>query len=89
MVTAENEGEVLSAQRELEPDVIILELRQSKDQNRDEAEVFRALKKKYPNIPWIGYSTFTKCPENFTPWINFYLPKTCEIERLKKLLKCL
>jgi len=85
VVTASSNEEVLSKYREFCPDLIILEQRQRNARERS----FKELKKQYPNIPWIGYSTFTQCPEEFRKWVQFYLPKSCEMEGLKGLIKCL
>jgi DNA-binding NtrC family response regulator len=83
VVTAKNNEEVLSKYREFYLDLIILELRQ-KDARE---ESFEELKRQYPNIPWIGYSTFMQCPDEFRKWINFYLPKYLDIDGLKEVLR--
>ena len=80
-----NNEEVLSEFREFCPDLIILELRQKNMMK----ESFEELKKQYPNIPLIGYSTFPQCPEEFKKWVHYYLPKSWEIDALKGLIKCL
>ena len=85
VVTAKNNDEVLSKYREFNPDLIIMELRQ-KDVSE---ESFKKLKRMYPNIPWIGYSTFIHCPDEFKKWVHFYFPKSYEIAELKRLIKYL
>jgi hypothetical protein len=65
------------------PDLIILELRQK----RFIKENFEDLKKKYPGIPWIGFSTFSQCPNEYKKWIDHYLPKLPQINGIKKLIK--
>ena len=85
VVTANNNDEVLSEYGEVNPDLIILELRQKNVRE----ETFGELKRHYPNIPLIGYSTFSHCPDGFKQWINFYLPKSAEIDGLKGLIKYL
>jgi DNA-binding NtrC family response regulator len=85
VVTASSNEEVLSECREFCPDVIILELRQRNVREKS----FEELKKQYPTIPWVGYSTFPQCPEEFRKWVQFYLPKSSEINGLKGLIKCL
>ena len=85
VVTANSIEEVLSKYREFTPDLIILELRQKNVKE----ESFEELKKQYPSIPLIGYSTFPQCPEEFRKWVQFYLPKSWEISGLKGLIKCL
>ena len=70
---------------EVNPDLVILELRQ----NRFSEEVFEKLKGKYPNVLWIGYSTYSQCPEELKKWINFYLPKSSKIEEIKTLIQSL
>jgi len=85
VVTANNIEEVLSKHTDFNPDLVILELRQ---RNANEESLVK-LRKQYPNTPWIGYSTFTQCPEEFKKWVQFYLPKSCEIDELKGLIKCI
>ena len=85
VVTANNNDEVLSKYGEVKPDLIILELRQKNIRE----ETFEELKRQFPNIPRIGYSTFTHCPDEFKQWINVYLPKSSEINGLKGLIKYL
>lgn len=85
VMTANNNEEVLSKYREFNPDLIIMELRQK---NVSE-ESFEELNRMYPNIPWIGYSTFIHCPDEFKKWVHFYFPKSSEITELKRLIKCL
>jgi len=83
VATANGIEEVLSEYRDFNPDLIILELRQMNAEERCLAE----LKKQYPNIPWVRYSTFTQCPEEFKKWVHFYLQKSWETEGLKRLIK--
>lgn len=83
VVTANSNEEVLSKDREFSPDLIILELRQKNVKE----ESFEQLKKQYPNIPWVGYSTFNQCPEEFKEWVHFYLQKSWETEGLKGLIR--
>lgn len=85
VVMANNNDEVLSEYREFNLDLIIMELRQ-KDVSE---ESFKELKRVYPNIPWIGYSTFIHCPDEFKKLVHFYFPKSSEIAGLKRLIKCL
>jgi len=82
VVTANNIEEVLSKRTDFNPDLVILELRQ---RNANEESLVK-LKKQYPNTPWIGYSTFTQCPEEFKKWVLFYLQKSSEPEGLKGLI---
>jgi DNA-binding NtrC family response regulator len=83
VVTASSIEEALSKWREIDPGLVILELRQ----NRLSDEVFEKLKKKYPGVLWIGYSTYYQCPEEFKKWINFYLPKSSRIEEIKTFIQ--
>lgn len=83
VVTANNNDEVLKRDRELRPDLIIIELRQ----RNIKEETFERLKNHYPDIPWIGYSTFTKCPEDFRKWVNFYLEKSVDTDGIKELVR--
>lgn len=82
VATAKSNEEVLSAYEKFKPDLIILELQQKKAQD----ESFEKLKKYYPNIPWMGYSTFTQCPKKFRKWVHFYVRKSSEMGRLKRLV---
>lgn len=77
--------EALSQFTDVEPDLLILELRQedAKEEN------FQKLKKQYPDIPWIGYSTFAQCPGEFSEWVDFYLTKSSETDGIKNLIKAL
>ncbi len=77
--------EALSQFTGVEADLVILELRQ-KGANE---ENFQKFKKQYPHIPWIGYSTFAQCPEEFREWIDFYLTKSSETDGIKNLIKAL
>lgn len=85
VLAANNNEEVLSKYREFCPDLIILELRQRNAREKS----FEELKKQYPSIPFIGYSTFPQCPKEFKKWVHYYLPKSWEIDALKGLIKCL
>jgi len=80
--TAKEIEEALSKWRDFNPDLIILELRQESLKK----ETFQALKKQYPNIPWIGYSTFVQCPEEYKQWVNFYMQKSSEVNGLRNLI---
>ncbi|NWG04219.1 MAG: hypothetical protein HXY44_15305 [Syntrophaceae bacterium] len=84
VLAANNNEEVLSRCRDFNPDLIIMELRQKNVKEQS----FETLKW-CPNIPWIGYSTFPQCPEEFRKWVQFYLPKSYKIDGLKGLIKCL
>jgi DNA-binding NtrC family response regulator len=83
VVTANSIEEVLSRCADINPDLVILELRQ---RNADDGSLIK-LRKQYPNTVWIGYSTFTQCPEEFKKWIQFYLPKSWETKGLKELIR--
>jgi len=83
VVTAETIEEALSKPGGMNPGLIILELRQK----RFMEGAFDKLKDRYPGIPWIGYSTFSHCPDEFKKWVNGYLPKSSNIEVLEELIK--
>ena len=83
--TANGIEEALSKWRDFTPDLVILELRQ-KDLKK---EALQSLKKQYPNIPWIGYSTFVQCPEEYKQWVSFYMQKSSEINGLRNLIRAL
>jgi DNA-binding NtrC family response regulator len=83
VVTVSSMEEALSKWKEVNPGLVILELRQ----NRLSQDVFANLKSKYPEILWIGYSTYLQCPEEFKKWINFYLPKSSKTEGIKTLIQ--
>jgi DNA-binding NtrC family response regulator len=83
IVTAGSIEEALSALNGVTPDLIILELRQK----RFFRENLENLKKKYPNIPWIGFSTFYQCPNEYKEWVDHYLQKLPRISEIKKLIK--
>jgi len=83
VVAASSMEEALSKWPRINPDLVILELRQ----NRLREEVFERLRNKYPKVLWIGYSTYFQCPEEFKKWVHFYLQKSCETERLKGLIR--
>ncbi|OGP90122.1 MAG: hypothetical protein A2157_17455 [Deltaproteobacteria bacterium RBG_16_47_11] len=85
VVTGDGIEETLSKLKGVNPDLVILELRQ----RNPKEETFERLKERYPSIPWIGYSTFKQCPEEFRKWVQFYLPKSSEMNGLKELIKCL
>ena len=85
VVTAASPDEVLSRHENIKPDLLILELRQKTTPR----EGLEPLKKKYSNIPWIGYSTFVQCPGSLKNWIHFYLSKSAEIQALKNLITSL
>ena len=83
IVTAGSIEEALSALNGVTPDLIILELRQK----RFIKDNFENLKKKYPCIPWIGFSTFFQCPNEYKKWIDHYLQKLPRTSEIKKLIK--
>lgn len=83
IVTAGSIEEALSALNGVTPDLIILELRQK----RFIKENFENLKKKYPNIPWIGFSTFYQCPGEYKKWVDHYLQKLPQTNGIKNLIK--
>jgi len=83
VVTASSTEEALSELDRIHPDLIILELRQK----RFIKEKFENLKKKYPDIPWIGYSTFFQCPSEYKKWIDHYLQKLPQTNGIKNLIK--
>ena len=83
VVTANNIEEALSKGRDINPNLIILELRQK----RFEGESFEDLKKQFPDIPWIGYSTFFQCPSEYKKWVDYYLPKWPQMEGIKSLVR--
>ena len=83
VVTARDIEKALSELNGITPDLIILELRQK----RFVKENFEKLKKKYPNIPWVGYSTFYQCPDEFKEWVDHYLHKLPQINGIKNLIK--
>ena len=85
VVTASSIEEALSHWKEINPRLVILELRQ----NRLSEGVFEKLKNTYPDVLWIGYSTYSQCPEEFKKWVNFYLPKSSQIEEIKTLIESL
>lgn len=83
VLTASSSEEALSKFKRAKPSLIILGFGQK---NMGE-ESFKKLKEQYPNIPWIGYSTFIRCPDEFRKWIHFYLSKSRDINELKVLIK--
>jgi len=83
VVTAGSIQEALFELNGIQPDFIILELRQKRFIRED----FENLKKKYPNIPWIGYSTLFQCPNEYKKWIDHYLQKLPQTSEIKKLIK--
>ena len=85
VVTANNIEEALSKWRDINPNLIILELRQK----RLKAESFENLKKQFSDIPWIGYSTFFECPSEYRKWINYYVPKLPQVDEIKELIRSL
>lgn len=68
-----------------EADLLILDLRQEDAKGKN----VQKIKKRYPGIPWIGYSTFAQCPEEFREWVDFYLTKSPETDGIKNLIKAL
>jgi len=83
VATAGSLEEAILNWQTVQPDLVILELRQ----NRLSEEVFERVKNRYPEVLWIGYSTYFQCPEEFKKWVNFYLPKSSRIEEIKMLIK--
>ena len=83
VATAGSLEEAILNWQAVQPDLVILELRQ----NRLSEEVFERVKNRYPEVLWIGYSTYFQCPEEFKKWVNFYLPKSSRIEEIKMLIK--
>lgn len=82
VLTAKEVEEALSKYRDFNPDLIILELRQKNLKK----EALQTLKKQYSNIPWIGYSNFMRCPEEYKQWVSFYLQKSSEVNGLRNLI---
>lgn len=83
VVTAESIEEALSKLGRINPDLIILELRQKRFMEGD----FDKLKDRYPGILCIGYSTFDQCPDEYRKWVDDYLPKLSSMDNLKELIK--
>lgn len=83
VLTASSSKDALSRIKRAKPSLIILEF----GQKNGGEEPFKRLKNQYPNIPWIGYSTFIRCPDEFRKWIHFYLSKSRNINELKVLIK--
>jgi len=83
VVTAKDIEEALSELNGINPDLVILELRQK----RFIRENFEKLKKKYPNVPWIGFSTFYQCPCEYGEWVDYYLQKLPQTNGIKNLIK--
>jgi len=83
VVTASSMEEALSTWKEVNPGLVILELRQ----NRLSEDAFEKLRSKYPGILWIGYSTYLQCPEEFERWIHFYVSKSSKTEEIKTLIR--
>jgi len=86
VITAKNIEEALLTLKGVKPDLLILDL--SEKATREES--FDKLKKKYPDIPWVGHSAYVECPCEFKKWINYYISKSPEIgvgkEPLNKVL---
>jgi DNA-binding NtrC family response regulator len=85
VTTAGDVQEVLSNPWTRKLDLIILEV----SQVNGHAEGLAELKMKYPQIPWVGYSTWIHCPERYERWVNFYLPKSSDLDPLKRLINSL
>lgn len=83
VITVNNTEEALPTGRDLTPDLIVLELRQPTLQE----ECIENLKKRFPGIRCIGYSTFDQCPDEYRKWVDDYLPKLSSTENLKELIK--
>jgi len=82
-MTAGSIEEALSELNGVNADLIIFELRQK----RFIKENLENLRKKHPDIPWIGYSTFFQCPREYKEWIDHYIPKLPQTDGIKKLIK--
>lgn len=85
VLTADNIESVLSKKTTVDPDLLILELRQKKS-NED---VLSKLKRHFPKALWIGYSTYIRCPEEFKKWVRYYVQKSWRTEGLKGLIRTL
>lgn len=83
--TSESIEDALLRSTGVKPELLILELRQMDAKK----ENFRKLKRQYTGIPWIGYSTFDQCPDEFSEWVDFYLTKSPETDSIKNLIKAL
>jgi DNA-binding NtrC family response regulator len=83
VVTTGSIEEALPELNGINADLIILELRQK----RFIKENLENLRRKYPYIPWIGYSTFFQCPREYKEWIDYYIPKLPQTDGIKKLIK--
>ncbi len=83
--TASSIEEALSQFRGIEADLLILELRQENAKGKN----IQKIRKQYPDIPWVGYSTFAQCPREFSEWLDFYLTKSSETGEIKNLIKAL
>ncbi len=85
VITAGDIREALSESQRPKPDLIVVEVSQMIGQE----ERLDELKMEYPQIPWVGYSTWIQCPEGYRKWLNFYLPKSSDSNPLKKLIHSL
>lgn len=83
--TSDSVQNALSGFPGLKPDLLILELRQEDAKK----ENFQKLKRRYQEIPWVGYSTIAECPSEFSEWIDFYFTKSSETDEIKNLIKAL
>jgi len=85
VITAKNIEEALLTLKGVKPALLILDL--SEKATREES--FDKLKKKYPDIPWVGHSAYVECPCEFKKWINYYISKSPEIDGIRELVRSL
>jgi len=85
VVAASSMEEALSKWPRINPDFVILELRQK----ILDVKSFEKLRKRYPGIPCIGHSTYSECPSEYKEWVDYYLPKLPQSDGLKELIKSL
>ena len=82
VITAGDIREVLSNPQAGKPDLIVVEV----SRMNGHVEILDELKVKCSYIPWVGYSTWNHCPEKYKKWVNFYLPKSSDLDPLKRLI---
>ncbi len=80
---SESIEDALSRFTGVKPNLLILELRQM-DAKKENLQKLRG---QYTDIPWIGYSTFARCPGEFSEWVDYYITKSSDIDELKRLIK--
>ena len=83
VVAVRDHEDALLKYGDLKVDAIILELRQKNIGWR----TFEELRKQHPRARFIGYSTFPECPDQFRQWVDFYVPKSSNIDPLKDLMR--